>query len=276
VSAALLCFLVSGSLVTALVTVWVAVLSIVSSSLVCLFVLNPICWSNWAEQLPTVIFKKPIDAKSSDVWVIGRIVVLNQTVERYTFVPSKIFRLGRSKIEGKTIVATMPSSVGRDNKLSKWGGSGIIRSLVGQGKVESFGFHAQSGDESRTSSSVDGGPFDGFIRSRFVWFDNPVRLNHYPWPFQTNLLPNRQPLATSENGIDRTDNKQSDINQHRWRIPGFLIGAALFVSGFILLGYSAKCFEDFNLKLQGLLWLIAGGFLYVVGGSLMFVGPFLL
>ena len=90
------------------------------------------------------------------------------------------------------------------------------------------------------------------------------------------LSVNSQPLSPSEQRVDDTDDKQANINQHRWRVPGFFIGAALFISGFVLLGYGAKCFDHLSLKLRGFLWLLIGGFLNVLGGALIFVGPYLL
>lgn len=54
---------------------------------------------------------------------------------------------------------------------------------------------------------------------------------------------------------------------------GFGIGTALLISGFFLIGYSAKCFDELNLKLRGGIFFIIGGFLYIIGGTLMLYGP---
>ena len=70
--------------------------------------------------------------------------------------------------------------------------------------------------------------------------------------------------------------KPPDVNQHRWRVPGFCVGVGLLISGILIIGYGAKCFEELDLKLRGLTFFIIGGIIEFIGGFLMFIGPYLL
>lgn len=105
-----------------------------------------------------------------------------------------------------------------------------------------------------------------------AWF-----LYHQEGPinFRSNigLATDGLPLSTSKKDVSRTDDNQSNVDKHRWRIPGFLAGIILFVSSFLLLGYSAKCFDELGLKCRGFFWLFVGGSPYALGGLLMLIDP---
>jgi hypothetical protein len=94
------------------------------------------------------------------------------------------------------------------------------------------------------------------------------------------LTMDSSPLQASENRIGDADTGQRDIDPEERRIPVFIIGVLLSVSGFILVAYGAKRFEDCGLKRKTWReygWLGLGGCVLFAGFSLMFVVvPFLL
>ncbi len=86
------------------------------------------------------------------------------------------------------------------------------------------------------------------------------------------LLFNRYPLPPCETRIKKSDDQKSELDQHRWRIPGFVLGLFLFGASFLLGVESAQRVEQ--RRLRGLkipdrdswLWLSRLGDLGLLGG----------
>jgi hypothetical protein len=201
-------------------------------------------------------------------------MVFNAAIESYADFAAVVFDTSAG-IKRKVILAGMPTAIRGDDKFRKWFSIGVLGSFLRQWVRERFGLDAQSGYKGRTPAGINRGPRNMLsvgVRS----IEGPIRLNHNPWSFQIDLVANSQPLSASKKSIDSANDKQTDIYEYRWRVPSFLAGIALFCGGFLLIGYAAYCFDDLGLKLRGSVCLLLGIILYVLGGSLMFIGPYLL
>ena len=94
-----------------------------------------------------------------------------------------------------------------------------------------------------------------------------------------------QSVLVLKDAVESTNNKQPNLNNHRWRVPGFLIGVGLFLCGFGLIAYSAERFTigDFQrlesaernlwFKRSGCAGMWLGGLFLFVGGFLMLIWP---
>ncbi len=86
------------------------------------------------------------------------------------------------------------------------------------------------------------------------------------------MFSNSTPLQGSEKGIDNASNEQAYLNQHRWRVPGFLIGIVLAVAGVGLIIVGSSFIEAQIPKIGiGLFWLGIGGIVEFCGLFLMFI-----
>jgi hypothetical protein len=97
-------------------------------------------------------------------------------------------------------------------------------------------------------------------------------------PRNLRLLSDGAPLQSREDRIGDSDRNQEPLNQHRWRVPVFVLGVGLFFSGFGLLLYSAKRFTQSSFRrLQGRYWdlglLILSALVLFCGGCFMVIWP---
>jgi hypothetical protein len=95
------------------------------------------------------------------------------------------------------------------------------------------------------------------------------------------LLSDGAPLQSGEDRIGDSDRNQEPLDQHRWRVPVFVLGVGLFFSGFGLLLYSAKRFTQSSFRrLQRRYWdlglLILSALVLFCGGCFMLIWPRLL
>jgi hypothetical protein len=92
------------------------------------------------------------------------------------------------------------------------------------------------------------------------------------------LLFDSFPLQARKYQITETDNRQGDVNQHRWRTPSFFIGLCLFLGSYGLLFYSLDRFTESRFGgLPNRKWYLALLLFNWLGGScglaLMMIGP---
>ena len=92
------------------------------------------------------------------------------------------------------------------------------------------------------------------------------------------LLADFVPLQARKYQIAKADDRQSDVDQHRWRAPSFFIGLCLFLGSFGLLFYSCDRFSESNFRgLPNRKWYLGLLLLNWLGGScgiaLMLIGP---
>jgi len=186
-------------------------------------------------------------------------------------------------------------SIGRNYHLCKWGWVGIRGRFIWNWEGYGDNINILLCEESRTITGIlhRRTKNDSHWKGEKIYIDRewpffwiswcngqpgPLLLNKCIGLLSSNigLFSFGRPLQASKDSIDGNSNKDANADKHRWRIPGFLTGIVLFVSGFLLIGYGAHCFEYLGLKWRGFFWFIIGGSLYVVGGLLMFIGPYLL
>jgi hypothetical protein len=121
----------------------------------------------------------------------------------------------------------------------------------GQYRVTNVAFNVRPELFSRRSTSI---PVSGSKaeviqtggRIGFPKIHEPIRTNESPLISNQSLFSQPRlflysgPLSSRVPRVKRTDYEQSDLNQHRWRVPGFIVGAILFTASFL---FGVKCSE---------------------------------
>jgi hypothetical protein len=271
--------------------------------LAALCVLNPVGWAYGFEfpfirnEIAIRFEFVPIHAKSGYVRCAVRVEVVDPPVENYAMT-ALVKHASLRGVDDKRNFAAMPS-VGWNDEFAEGFSFTILRSFIGDREGKNLSFYAQLNKKGRASTDIDSRPLNdrpAGLASR--WIGWPISLDHDPRPFSTGkqvalsycdggalcssigslsgfnnlffrkftLSVNGAPLPPGIESVERSNNEKPNLNP----IYGFSTGVILFISGFLLLGYSAKCFDNLGLKSRGVFWLFFGGGLYVFGGILMF------
>ncbi len=115
-----------------------------------------------------------------------------------------------------------------------------------------------------------------------IWRQHFVRIgqkSNMPYSQSWSMISKKRPsqnlpLQSSEYQITSTDYRQSDVHQHRWRVPSFFAGLGLFLGSFVLLFYSSEGALEGGKWNLGLLFL--NGFGLFFGLALMLIAPLIL
>ena len=252
-----------------------------------LSVFNPSVWAYGIEnEIVIPIGTEPGRVRSSD-----GIEVINEPIEYKTRLSApQVAKIASGKwacfFTGNSSFVRMLSAMRRDHKARNRRRVSVDGPFIwwsGQGQDSDV--HKQLSYESRTLINIGNGPRNLSPKWQFLVGQSRIfRINSDPRSFKMSdsafsnfgLSTDGSPLQAGKESINSSDYEQANVDQHLWRVPGFLAGVVLFLGGFILIGYGAYCFEDLNLKVRGFLSLAAGILLYVLGGTLMFIGPYLL
>ncbi len=218
----------------------------------------------------------PIATKISDMPVAKNILIPNKPKERESFsFPGYFGDLLRFKPHVPSLSGTFSRKDGPRCSHSRWWcglrfiGNRFV--LIDNLKADEFhGFYMTRGFPAVEDFHVNK------IAAQCVKL---LKMNANPGPFRGDhdigLALDSPPLKDGKKRINGTDNKQPNLNQHRWRVPGFVAGVVLFGVGLLLIGYGAKGFDErlFKCGWRSGFCLIFGGIFLLFGGFLMFIWP---
>lgn len=154
---------------------------------------------------------------------------------------------------------------------------GVFNPWIWRGQAKRFDESVHVYDISRTQAKISEVDLNTLrnVSSRSI---NHDWRSFHSWPLSNQKRPVEakssyypSPLEAGEQRVQNADEKQPELNQHRWRVPGFLAGCVLFSCGLFLIVYGAYCFEDLGLKWRGVLLCVLGGVFQFCGGALIFI-----
>ena len=228
----------------------------------------------------------PVRTESRPVLLPQRVVVFNETVKHKTLSSEYDFR--EIGVINRYLNFATISSFWSNSHFGKWFRFSILRLNLWWRKRSNNDVATYSHKEGRSITLIDSRPWDidykwGFSRATgreipaygISWFNydpRPLLLSQKIRLTKANISASSygSPLSPRKESVKSSGNQNANLNP----VYGFSVGVVLFVSGFFLLGYSAKCFDELHLKGRGFFWLFLGGSLYVFGGYWMLFNPY--